>query len=149
MENNKENAIRFFASNINCLCKCRAASFSPNTNSQDENGKLIMSPSLLADIHEGTFSYKDFYLVPKLISTISETDAIEVAKIMGMDEDLAFIGRMLALHVFDNSDSMEETLLYNMHCEAIDFLRKQMYAVDFLGVSVISQAEFGWIKIIG
>lgn len=85
----------------------------------------------------------------KPLSEITDEDAVELAKIMGMQEETeyVFIGKILANNVFDNSDEMSETTIYNMHCQATDYLRLRGYAVQWYDLTVEEQVSRGWVQL--
>jgi hypothetical protein len=103
---------------------------------EDEEGKSVTGES---------------FLELKPLSAITDEDAVELAKIMGMQEETeyVFIGKILANNVFDNSDEMSETTIYNMHCQAIDYLRLRGYAVQWYDLTVEEQVSRGWVKLVG
>ena len=88
------------------------------------------------------------YLLLTPLSKITNSDAIKIAEIFGMKEDLEFIGKILCTCFFDNSDSESETVIYNSNAKAIDYLRSEGYAVPFMDYSIIDLIEFGWIRLL-
>lgn len=82
MKYTTEFLARCFAAYTGCRITCPGKSFIPNKNSSDGKGGIILSPSILADCHEGAFHYSDFKLKLRPLSAITDDDAIEVAKIL-------------------------------------------------------------------
>lgn len=91
--------------------------------------------------------FPDAYIELNPLSSISDEDAIEVAKILGFPEKYqlkngkAFISELL------KGDGM----LFNYHpfntLLSFDFLRSCGYALPFMGLSVDEMVEAGWIKL--
>lgn len=139
MENNKTNAIAFFASNIFCEAGCNAAVFNTESNSKNENGKLIMSPSILADIHEGTFGYRDFYLIQTEASKIDNETALVFHEIYsGVKKPIDY-----CLSVLEELRDIENRLPNDSY----DYLKSKSIALPWRGLSVKEQVEYGWIKL--
>jgi hypothetical protein len=118
--------------------------------------KLKFQPSYL--IHNNDF------LSLKSLSSITDEDAIEVAKLMGLSEgDFEVSHRSTDIHI--ESYSQEFTLFFEDcsiyfndfdtdsantgidYLSAYDFLRSKGYALPFMGWSVEQMIEAGWIKI--
>jgi len=82
MELTNQEIAKVFAMYLGSEVKVKAAHFAANNNSKNNEGKTIMSPSILADCHERTFQYLDFLLKLTPLSKISDEDAVQVAKIL-------------------------------------------------------------------
>jgi hypothetical protein len=96
------------------------------------------------DLNE--FTNKIPYLSLTPLSKITNSDAVRVAEIFGMKDDLEFIGKILCTCFFDNSDSETQTVIYNSNAKTIDYLRAEGYAVPFMGYSVGDLISFGWVR---
>lgn len=83
MELTTEQKARVFAMYIGQRVSTPGRSYHPSYNGIDKDGKAIMSPSTLADCHEGTFSYDDFKLHLKPLSAITDEDAEDFITIRG------------------------------------------------------------------
>lgn len=71
-----------FGAYLNCEVSVNAALYLPNRNSKNAKGNPIMSPSVLADCHEKTFSYRDFMLILTPLSEITEEDELELMEMV-------------------------------------------------------------------
>lgn len=140
MENTKENAIIFFANHINQEIGIRAAMFHANYNSINKEGKTIMSASILADIWEGVFNYRDFYLKQYEISKIDDNMAINFYKVYSgveksIEESREFIEDIKGI---DN----------RLPNDSYYYLKQNQVALTFNGLSIKKQIEYGWIKLV-
>lgn len=90
--------------------------------------------------------HPDFFLQLTDLKDIKDEDSIQVAKIMGIEEDHLFMGKVICNCIFDNSASMAETTIYNMHSEATDYLRSKGYILPFNGLSTEEIINRGWAK---
>jgi hypothetical protein len=129
--------------------KCRffAQYWMQDVKTSEKNQKKGLKP-LQINAHSLQYVDSDSFLELKPLSKISNEDAIEVAKIFGMKEDLEFIGKILCTTMFDNSDSETETVLYNSNAKAVDYLRSKGYALPFMEYSVDDLISFGWVRLV-
>ena len=104
----------------------------------------------LVEIGTGGWNLKhpDFFLQLKPLSKITNEDAVKIAQIFGMTEDLEFIGIILCTTMFDNSEKESETVLYNSNAKAVDYLRSKGYALPFMEYSVEDLVELGWVRLV-
>ena len=149
------------AAYMNCRCKCNTSLFKPNHHSVDENSKLIMSPSILADCHEKTFWYKNFTLLLIPLSEITDEDANKCAELCGLHREGNKITRTENIIYVENDSYVlsisyngyiclkKNGLLYNMNMlKVYDFLRTK-YDLGFSGynngkfITVYSLIEAG------
>lgn len=98
-------------------------------------------------VNEKVLTEKGWFLELTPVISVSDEDAVEVSRIMGLYDQYAIIGRIFCTREFDNSNDMKETMLYNMHCEAVEYMRSKGYAMPWRGVTVKKQIEYGWIKL--
>lgn len=108
--------------------------------------------------------FEDCFINLNLISSITDEDTIEVAKLMGLTEgDFEITHRTTDIHI--NSYSQEFTLLFENcsiyfndfdtysantgidYLSAYDFLRSKGYALPWMGLSVEEMVQAGWIKL--
>lgn len=87
--------------------------------------------------------YDDYYLLLKPLSSISESEVIDLARIAGFDEKYIEPGfkpdfRERFSELF--KDEMVPMVI-------IDYLRSNGYATPWMGLSVEEMAKAGWIKI--
>lgn len=176
MENTREEALKFFGTHLNASAGCKGGVFHTNRHSEGKDGKLIMSASILADIHERTYSYSDFYLKLTSLSDITDEDAIEVAKMAlgysklpqqinisetvnrkigfgfsfwlnGESEYQIDLGNFYNPKLFClNRHTSPSEYLHNA-LKISDYLRSRGYALPWMGVSVEEQIKRGWIKL--
>jgi hypothetical protein len=141
LENNRKNALGFFGANLFCEAGCNAALFQAEGNSKNADGNLMLSPSILADIHEGTFNYSDFYLKQRHISKISEDEAFQIANLWtgGADSSTSEYG----YSVLETLRGIEGRL----PSEITDYLRSIGIAIPWMGLAVEEQIEYGWIRL--
>lgn len=91
------------------------------------------------------------YLELKPLSSISDEDAIEVAKFLGWDLSEAIKARALiiTLYCVGGGDSLKTQLIndFNLIASGVDKIRALGYAYEFQGLSVEDQIEYRWIKL--
>ena len=86
------------------------------------------------------------WLELKPLSSITDEDAIEIAKIFRWENGVleaqvkTFLSQYMDYHN-SNISSIENFYL-------CDYLRSKGYALPWLGISVEDQIEYGWIKLI-
>lgn len=155
MEKKIESGVlaKIFGLYIGCEIKCTGGHFIANSNSKNENGELILSPSILADCYEKTFNYSDFKLLLTPLSEITDEDAIEVGKMCRIrsndEKELAYTGIMIPLfhldnytwdnnHLYDNARtrSLIADLRPRYMLKVIDFLRFNRYALPYMGIDL-------------
>lgn len=103
-------------------------------------GYLIVNGTTLDYIHTNSM---DCILNLKPLSSISDEDAIEVARIAGVGEDDINTGLKP-----DFRESIIAILDENMYpLEISDFLRSRSYALPWMGLSVDEMVEAGWIRL--
>lgn len=140
MENNKQNALKFFAANLNAEIKVNAAIFHAEENSLNADRKKIMSASVLADIHEGIFSHKDFTLLLTMPCNADDEIKSMIANLWdGVAHKTPKDGELIIEDLFELSNRLP--------AEIIDYLRTKHIAVDWNGLSVKTMIEYGWIKL--
>ena len=86
---------------------------------------------------------KDRWLTLKPLSSISDEDAIEVAKMVFGDRFSShlIIGQSYAHWLNKNP-------LYALDWKVVDYFRSKGYALPWLGLSVEEMVDAGWIKLI-
>jgi len=86
----------------------------------------------------------EYYLELKPLSSITDEDAIEVAKILGYDYSDEG-------DYFTTASNYLERYYYNPKDTSIgvvDYLRSRGYAYYYMGLDVDEQIEYGWIKLV-
>lgn len=125
MENNNENR----------------AKFSARYFGQKVSGKYSseLTVSYLKVCSKGFLS-KDMYLLLRPLSSITDDEAIEVAKILSVyPEDV--------LDWLNGDITHEDFQTPFQFQHAIDYLRSIGIALPYMGLSVEKQVEYGWIKL--
>jgi len=127
MENTLENKAKFFA--LYFMQRVY------NNSNYPENKNTLLDYALLS------YTDKAEYLELKPLSSISEEDAIELAKIENDFTDPIRRGKAI-IRFFEYSSYRHYT------CgRMIDFLRSRGYALPWMGLSVEKLIEYGWIKL--
>ena len=90
------------------------------------------------------------FLQLKPLSSITNEDAIEVANLLGNCSHLSDEGK-----IFQVKDLLSNPNFYvkqtnisaNQWLKVFDFLRSKSYALPYMGLSVETMIEYGWIKL--
>jgi len=85
------------------------------------------------------FKHSAFCLLLKPLSSITDDDAIEVAKQMAYDDNLDINGKSQVIHWEANWKLIPLI--------SSDYLRSKGYALPWNGHSVEEMIQFGWVKI--
>lgn len=98
------------------------------------------------------YSINDPYLELKPLSSISDEDALQVAKIFNIGHlsgaRVPLIKSILS--ALDGSTSKSETTEFVLSwTNAQDYLRIHGYALPWIGLSVEDQISYGWVKLKG
>lgn len=97
------------------------------------------------------FVLKNGWLELKPLSSISDEDAIEVAKIyFSRDNDESY-------HTISNGKALVNRLIsdwlqtssngFLVVIQVADYLRSRSYAIPFMGLSVETMVQYGWVKL--
>ena len=135
MENTLENKMKFFALYY---------------------GQEVMKEQGKRQINTYTVSYLDYdksnhWLELTTLLSITDEDAMKLAKI-GLPERIHDYlwsyqtGRAIAKSIQEGRQTNTYYPFFRMG-DAFDFLRSKGYAVDWLGLPVQKQIEYGWIKL--
>lgn len=99
------------------------------------------------------FEWEQWKLSLKPLSSISDEDAIEVAKIYGTfydtKEDLEDVKDHVILALIEDDEeayNMWDHVGFQVMSYVIDYLRSKGYALPWMGLSVEELVEAGWIK---
>jgi len=88
-----------------------------------------------------------YYLELKPLSSITDEDAIEVAKIILLTWETA-IEIIRRINEDWNIEAIKgDDISYHELIEIIDYLRSKGYALPYLDLSVEQQIEYNWIKL--
>lgn len=137
-EINNENKVKFFM----LYYGQRVLKFSQNAPATQvvERGMID---------HAIRFNFEEKCLSLNPLSSITDEDAIEVAKICrkaNMDDQTKEVcideGRKVAMNF-----TLFNLLLTNTTLLLIDFLRSRSYALPWMGLSVDELIEAGWVKL--
>lgn len=137
MENTLKNKAKFFAQH-----------YGQTFHTPNSEGQI----SFMLFQYWGTHGNKS-YIPLKSLSSITDEDAVEVAKIWNwqLDDNKLGIGRRHGLVQIINSESpygSSGTPFFERQIKAIDYLRSKGYALPWNGISVEQQIEWGWIKLV-
>lgn len=92
------------------------------------------------------------HLILKSISDTSDSDIIKVAEIFHLDHSnppsiVNDVHRLLKC--INSPDSSINPMYLKEWLYTIDYLRSQAYAVPYMGISIETLIEWGWVKIKG
>lgn len=109
-------------------------------------GQPVFKVDMLSKLQDKPYPeiLDDDYLKLKPLSSITDEDAIEVAIILGWDTHT----KDQQLHYgteFINDG--EDCCSLDCYAKIVDFLRSKDYALPWMGLSVESMIEAGWIKL--
>ena len=97
-------------------------------------------------IEEGSMIEKSWLeLLP--LSSITDEDCIEIAKLMWEDEDLHMVAEGLYLSESLDKNENEIDMYPKNALKMSDYLRSKGYALPWMGLSVEKLQEYGWIKL--
>lgn len=130
MKNTLENKERFFGHYMNQNVLSHP-SYKGKTN--------CLEPSLIILITTKN-DFSEYFLLLKSLSDITDEDAIEVSKIYNPFQCLDY-----ELHLSRGRKIVHKNNRLSIHC--IDYLRLKGYAVPYMGLSVETLIEYGWVKI--
>lgn len=147
MENNLENKARFFAQ------------YWGQKIVYDEFMRRV--DILCVDVALGNSQnsiFQDYSLTLKPLSSITDEDAIGVAKFEFdffncLDIDVKAVRDLSKVSVVllrDNTflAKIQVNNPYKLNVNEIDYLRSKGYATPYMGLSVETMVEYGWIKLI-
>jgi hypothetical protein len=97
-------------------------------------------------IMEAINQYKDSKLELKHISSISDEDAINIAKEIFVDEFIEFSNKETVIESARKHIQLVEYQYFNK-IDRIDCFRSKGYALPYNGLSVEKQIEYGWVKL--
>lgn len=120
---------------------------------------------MICDAHKlikEEFNYlKKSFLELKPISSISDDDAIEVARLCGLANACIIESTEDRLGIYDDAYMLRinyngyiyllknGSLYHQMALKCYDFLRSKGYSLPWMGLSVEKLIEYGWIKLKG
>lgn len=122
MENTKDNKEKFFAQY-----------WGQKVGKTDYESQLWINERFLNSIS---------FLQLKPLSSITDEDAIEVSKIWGSKVESKILGNIIAIRIGTKAESEVRNSI-----GVIDFLRSKSYALPYMGLSVETMIEYGWIKL--
>lgn len=138
MENTLENKAKFFAQYWGFNETMVIDTFMGRTN--------ILSVDYVLKEHSLHSIFKDYQLLLKPLSSITDEDAIEVAKIFNQHK--------IKAHYSD--DDLKAYLInkgkqFAFRCEhyviIYQYLQSKGYALPYMGLSVEQLVEYGWVKL--
>lgn len=160
MENTLENKAKFFAQHL-----FQAIIVS----SEYDNNRYKVEPYSLTIIRRGNNSTR---LELKSLSSITDEDAIEVAKILvsntfsknldvrvakksevgeKVTSKIVYIGDIIvvidSLKIIGTYNGFIDIADFNIYLSASDYLRSKSYALPWVGLSVETMVGYGWIKL--
>lgn len=100
-----------------------------------------INPMTYWNIIENETEENDFLLL-KPLSSISDEDAIEIRKLNGnITANNKLVGHTLVHWLYKEGTSRD------IPFEAVDYLRSKGYALPWMGLSVETLVEYGWVKL--
>ena len=90
------------------------------------------------------YDITEYYIRLTPLSSITDDDAIEVAKFEGSFDDAIIRGNYLINNILVVDDYNSDTHLV---IKIVDYLRSKGYALPYMGLSVEKLIEYGWIKL--
>lgn len=131
MKNNKENKAKFFAQYW-------------GQEIMKEFDDDLSETVYMSNPHANKSNISEYYLELKPLSKITDEDAKYIADLFTDEDGDVFTGKMIVEMVCEFT---EESYLYNLNCQAVDYLRSKGYALPYLNLKIDNLIEYGWVKL--